>query len=68
MESFIVICEGSSPPARGLQSQCFELGLGVRLIPACAGTTEHGDCFIFDAQAHPRLRGDYPLCTFSIWS
>ncbi len=51
--------EGSSPPARGPR---FERGyalIGLRLIPACAGTTRARSRSFRWARAHPRLRGDH---------
>ena len=57
--SIAVIAEGSSPPARGLRELNPKKYMDLRLIPACAGTTEIAKLTEQVHKAHPRLRGDY---------
>ncbi len=51
---------GSSPHARGAPAGAFAKSLGLRLIPACAGSTPQGPVPRHWPRAHPRMRGEHP--------
>ena len=53
---------GSSPHARGKQDATIEHSAAVRLIPACAGKTDRLDLDAAAGKAHPRMRGENPVC------
>ena len=57
---------GSSPLARGTQTQVRRTALGGRLIPARAGNTKGSDAQHERSPAHPRSRGEHPLPVFLI--
>ena len=50
---------GSSPLSRGIRGSWKRLNRGGGIIPALAGNTELGRCFIERSQDHPRSRGEY---------
>ncbi len=54
---------GSSPPARGAQSEGVRVGFAVRIIPACAGSTGCSLVHLGSAPDHPRLRGEHGRST-----
>ena len=51
---------GSSPHARGAHTALAVHGRGLRLIPACAGSTRTGRHMSRASTAHPRMRGEHP--------
>ena len=57
------LAEGSSPPARGAQHTLFEYGQGIRIIPACAGSTGGTKPSGITYEDHPRLRGEHQAYT-----
>ena len=54
-----VIPSGSSPPARGAQSEFGISGAQARIIPACAGSTARVWPRRRKSADHPRLRGEH---------
>ena len=51
---------GSSPHTRGARPQMFVDTIRGRIIPAYAGSTGDGVLRFFDAEDHPRIRGEHP--------
>ena len=51
--------EGSSPHARGARGQKSMNGYSLRFIPACAGSTNHGQKPRSRRRVHPRMRGEH---------
>src|SRR5690606_5199216 len=51
---------GSSPRARGAPLEPGQLGPGVGIIPACAGSTTPTARRTGTATDHPRVRGEHP--------
>jgi len=51
--------KGSPPPARGISTRMTVTPPGGGITPACAGNIYRGMCFLYCAQDHPRLRGEY---------
>ncbi len=60
---------GSSPPARGARTPPVAHVLGLRIIPACAGSTSRWRATGSRATDHPRLRGEHPAsnCEVKPW-
>ena len=50
---------GSSPHARGAHRDQVRHDVGVRLIPACAGSTSWVVTIMVCSPAHPRMRGEH---------
>ncbi|SDE63123.1 hypothetical protein SAMN05421878_1183 [Actinobaculum suis] len=59
---------GSSPPARGARKHKRKRVKAMRLIPACAGSTDVQAKAWPSFSAHPRLRGEHAAgCVTIIW-
>ena len=50
---------GSSPPARGAHAVAGRRRRRHRIIPACAGSTDHARILAVSDEDHPRLRGEH---------
>ena len=50
---------GSSPHARGAPVSSRSMSRSVRVIPACAGSTDHMYGTIDGLRGHPRMRGEH---------
>ena len=48
---------GSSPHARGPLSRVSRAFVSSRIIPACAGSTNHNGEVVWAYRDHPRMRG-----------
>ena len=57
---------GSSPHARGAQTIDKLEGLGVRIIPACAGSTAWGVSTPSARRDHPRMRGEHIIVSLFV--
>ena len=57
--SFVNVCLGSPPLARGVRTTRQTAKNGVGITPACAGSTSALYCCHKLTQDHPRLRGEY---------
>ncbi len=55
----VYVSSGSSPLARGIQRSPKGMGIGHRIIPACAGNTKSKSRYLEECKDHPRLRGEY---------
>ena len=55
------LARGSSPHARGARRGYTLFELTPRLIPACAGSTQHRNPEAHRITAHPRMRGEHRL-------
>src|SRR5690606_28842084 len=51
--------EGSSPRARGAHDTSFRNASSGGIIPACAGSTDHGVDALRYGVDHPRVRGEH---------